>query len=668
MPKELFEINHFNQGTITNPGQADIPPNAASSSLDLDPIAEDGKLVGIPGDTKIEDSVGDDVNILLNNVTDPTKHDLIYYKNSNNTIYKAEDIYGGSATEGSLGTITSSGDDVSMEAMNGAVYVGAGSGDNDNPYWVGRMDHKQWGVDATNALVAEEDSLLPPNYINEATNACSDGQYIYMVYAGLNGTNGSESVPSETDEHSTSRDYKYAAGEITKVRLSDGSVIKRSNKAYGYINAICLSSDETKLWIITSKKYPVSKNTTETTTNEHKIYLLNADDLKVIETYTTNLDTLIRATLFSSDYGNWEATNVVWGSGTSLWDGSSMAYQGAFSDIIEVKNSEGNRVLWVCTTAGAVFNTYGTDITSGTSLTFANRTPKGLGFYNETDVYTDSYIGPTTSVPVGSFYTSGTSWRIPEFHCGSFLQLNDTNNIIGIALKNGELSDTINYVASDGDKNITGRSIVVMISQAHEEHSKISGILAKDTEAHSGSKLLLLNDSSIISSIGLRKTQNMLYKGPVDSTDDLSGTPRSAYSYVDTHTSSTEKWNIAEFDNPSSTATDGGNITVAEVEATDTSLIPLRISDTEVIGIPSDAYNAVGNWNLNILTVRNNSRALRKYTYDSSWTGSVLGNMIYLSQRAFLVQETDESSNFHTSGFSYFYRFSFFMMDIKNLL
>ena len=46
--------------------------------------------------------------MLLQNVIDPTKHDLISYKTSNNIVYKAEDIYSGSSTEASLGTLTAS--------------------------------------------------------------------------------------------------------------------------------------------------------------------------------------------------------------------------------------------------------------------------------------------------------------------------------------------------------------------------------------------------------------------------------------------------------------------------------------------------------------------------------------------------------------------------------
>ena len=154
MPKELVELTMFNRGTICNPSVTDIPLEAASDSLNIDPIAEDGRLKGIPGDERLQYDMGHEKNALLQNTTDPTKHDLISYKKSNNTIYKAEDIYinTGSTLESSLGTLTSSNDEVSMQVMEGAVYLGQGTSTGEDPQWIGRLDHGQFGVDATNEL------------------------------------------------------------------------------------------------------------------------------------------------------------------------------------------------------------------------------------------------------------------------------------------------------------------------------------------------------------------------------------------------------------------------------------------------------------------------------------------------------------------------------------
>ena len=88
MPKELVELTMFNRGTICNPSVTDIPLEAASDSLNIDPIAEDGRLKGIPGDERLQYDMGHEKNVLLQNSTDPTKLDLISYKKSNNTMYK----------------------------------------------------------------------------------------------------------------------------------------------------------------------------------------------------------------------------------------------------------------------------------------------------------------------------------------------------------------------------------------------------------------------------------------------------------------------------------------------------------------------------------------------------------------------------------------------------
>ena len=42
MAKQKFEINTFDKGIISNPSESDIPTNAASFSLNVNPVTEDG--------------------------------------------------------------------------------------------------------------------------------------------------------------------------------------------------------------------------------------------------------------------------------------------------------------------------------------------------------------------------------------------------------------------------------------------------------------------------------------------------------------------------------------------------------------------------------------------------------------------------------------------------
>ena len=53
MPKQLQELRSFNVGTIMNADSTDLPLEAASYSLDIDSVTEDGKLKGRPDDVEI---------------------------------------------------------------------------------------------------------------------------------------------------------------------------------------------------------------------------------------------------------------------------------------------------------------------------------------------------------------------------------------------------------------------------------------------------------------------------------------------------------------------------------------------------------------------------------------------------------------------------------------
>ena len=868
--KELFEITMFNAGTICNPSQTDIPAEAASNSLNLDPISEDGKLKGIPINTNICSNVGDDKNILLQNVSDSTKHDLIYYKDSNNTLYVAEDLYDsagdGAATEATLGTLTATTDEVPMEAMEGALYIGQGTGNAENPKWVGRLDHGQWGDAASGSLSLESDSLLPPNLINEVTSACTDGTYIYAVYGGQHGTYN----------YNTTESLKYASGEIVKIRVSDGKIMARSNRVIGPVNAICLSWDGNDIWALTSEKWSVAKNvytgsistfasangdddttvtssahglvngdtiiitgtanydgtgtvsevTTDTfqidapfvdstmsfgselneqanaitpsgssaseandaagwtnagmstfasstdnettgtyslhlvangdgdyahtnftttagrryrfswdrtitnhdsgskfdfkvgtsandnslgevdsfasntstsvvtgeyvdivatssstfftvtedggdndgilyldnlsvkeitdtwtvpeTTNLHVLNKFNSNDLKSNAVITTNLDTAIReakGTTAAGDY--WEAladntdnTGNRWEDEGSYWEGANpYDYQGTFSDILELDGT-----LWVCTSAGALFNSTSIE---GTSVVFANRTPYGLGYYYKTDTNTEVYMAPGGDLnETGGWYNNGaTAWRFPECHNASLMQLTGSNDWVGMYVRNGELSDGMKFDLGGSNLAVEKKSLIFSVSESADP-----GLFIDGTD---NVRTYYLNDSSLISSDGVREINNVMYKCPKD-------IYKSAYQVIKTWGAGGMEWNIAEFDNPAYDGTHGDPITVALVEGDDTAQIPIRISDTVIVGLISDAYLGVGDQNSAAdADARNKYRTMSKWTDDGGWSRADFGTEMYLSQRAHLLRETEDASGFHQANAGYFYRYSF---------
>ena len=673
MPKELVELTMFNAGTICNPSVTDIPLEAASDSLNIDPMSEDGKLKGIPVDTKIEDNCGHEKNVLLQNITDPTKHDLISYKNSDNTVYITEDVYSGSSTEAEIngannGDIVASTDEVAMEAMQGSVYLGQGTGDREEPQWIGRLDHGQFGSTATNSLIMEEDSLYPPNVLNETSTACSDGNHIFMAAGGLEG-----SYYTGTDS------LKYASGEITKVRISDGKVIARSDHVLGYVNAICTSYDKSEIWVICTQKWNISNYTEVVLDQEILIYKLNASDLKVANSYTTNLNTAVKTARGGDE--NWEAltndtdhTGNRWEDEDSFWEGASAyEYQGTFSSILDIlRNDDTTRLLWVCTTAGAVFNIDISDLDDVTSLDFTDRTLLGFGYHTNTETLTEAYMPPGGLLNTeGGFYKNDLSaWLFPEWFNASLIQLGNTNDHVGIYMRNGQASENIKFDldGSGGSSVVTlthGMSVIVT-----QHPTQTAGSYCKTTTATGSTKnrMYVIDDASLRSGTnGIREINNMMYQCPYD-------IKKSAYAVVKDWTTSSMEINIAEFDNPNYAGTHGSTLTPLIVEQDDTTQIPIRISDTLIVGIPSDVNIPVADSEGSSAAVRNNFRKMTKYTTSDNWATDTtddssirtyFGPLLYLSQRAGhglddskIFQMSDESS-FHVANTGYFYKFSF---------
>ena len=88
MPKLVQELNNFNVGTLTTPDIRDYPEEAASYSLNLDSVVEDGLLRGVPADvakvTNNSDSstamaAYESATIKRNSTT----NDVVYYNTNN---------------------------------------------------------------------------------------------------------------------------------------------------------------------------------------------------------------------------------------------------------------------------------------------------------------------------------------------------------------------------------------------------------------------------------------------------------------------------------------------------------------------------------------------------------------------------------------------------------
>lgn len=66
MPKEIQEVSQFITGTMTTPSERDIPPDAASFSLNIEPASEDGILQGVPEDSNLQYNDGSASDITVN--------------------------------------------------------------------------------------------------------------------------------------------------------------------------------------------------------------------------------------------------------------------------------------------------------------------------------------------------------------------------------------------------------------------------------------------------------------------------------------------------------------------------------------------------------------------------------------------------------------------------
>jgi len=80
MPKELLEIKNFNVGTIMSPDMKDIPIEAASYSLNIDSVTEDGKLKGIPNDATLTTTINQAIKVIseLKNPIDGSSNYILY--------------------------------------------------------------------------------------------------------------------------------------------------------------------------------------------------------------------------------------------------------------------------------------------------------------------------------------------------------------------------------------------------------------------------------------------------------------------------------------------------------------------------------------------------------------------------------------------------------------
>ena len=135
MPKELHEIKKFLAGTVTTPTETDIPDEAASFSLNIDPVSEDGVLTGIPDDfilqsdatfsaSTVDDQAFDaDKMAMVNN---DGKRDVVAYEAGADKIWNIVDFQGTSTGYIKVATISATDSDPDTFVDSGSGFLTAG--------------------------------------------------------------------------------------------------------------------------------------------------------------------------------------------------------------------------------------------------------------------------------------------------------------------------------------------------------------------------------------------------------------------------------------------------------------------------------------------------------------------------------------------------------------
>ena len=161
MPKSLFEIRTFQHGIISTPSETDIPQEAATFSIDVDPILEGGKLGGMPGHTEETDNTSTSIpadQMCFIEAKNGTRT-LAYIDHSDAALKYITDF------EGTRGDITSSSaafdadDDYAALAIHGhEVHIGMGP--TKDTKWYGYVTNDQFGSDTCGTAPAYIDAKL----------------------------------------------------------------------------------------------------------------------------------------------------------------------------------------------------------------------------------------------------------------------------------------------------------------------------------------------------------------------------------------------------------------------------------------------------------------------------------------------------------------------------
>ena len=164
MPRKVFDIPEFKYGIISAVDEEDIPPEAASDSLNIDGDVGEGILRGIPSDTEltvdiVRDGTANESLAYVRSgrfIEHGGIYDLIYHDSYANKINAICDFYGTPQKLTDLTPSVTIEDSTTIIANNKQVYIGVGH--SQTAYWIGYVDHTMFSYGTSLTITDITDS------------------------------------------------------------------------------------------------------------------------------------------------------------------------------------------------------------------------------------------------------------------------------------------------------------------------------------------------------------------------------------------------------------------------------------------------------------------------------------------------------------------------------
>lgn len=184
--KHLHEIKKFTTGIVSFPSETDIPTDAASYSLNVDPMSEGGKLFGI----KLDSTFGAYTDIgSMGLVDDGGNWSMVYVDmdSGSEEIKAIQQFYGTPAIGSLVGTttVTPTVSHPPIQVWGKAAHIGLG-GDRTSPSkWCGYIDKGQFGDDPASTMYVYDSECKAPAIASGFHKVVRSGNNLFgIVYGG----------------------------------------------------------------------------------------------------------------------------------------------------------------------------------------------------------------------------------------------------------------------------------------------------------------------------------------------------------------------------------------------------------------------------------------------------------------------------------------------------